>query len=133
MKADDLYGLAEARGHTVMAYDLPTDKSLSMEDGGCYIGLDFSLRGHEEKERLAHELGHCEYGGFYNRYSACDVRGKAERRADKWSFVHLTPLWEIKKALADGLREPWELAEHFNVSCRFMVRALEYYQNAVIA
>jgi len=38
-----------------------------------------------ELYQLAHELGHCECGAFYNRYSPFDLVGKHERRADCWA------------------------------------------------
>ena len=55
--------------------------------GGCYDSFPYVLMSFDhtlsDVFTLAHELGHCEYGGFYNRYSQFDIRAKAERRADK--------------------------------------------------
>lgn len=85
-----------------------------------------------KKECLAHELGHCEYAGFYNRYSPYDIREKAERRADKWAFCKLTPYGQIKEAVSHGITEIWELADYFDVPCSFMQRAVEYYQTAIV-
>ena len=81
---------------------------------------------------LAHELGHCEYGGFYNRYSKYDIRAKAERRADKWAFAKLVPYGRLMQAVRHGIAEVWELAELFDVSCEFMQRAVDYYKTAIL-
>ena len=86
----------------------------------------------QEKEALAHELGHCEYGGFYNRYSKYDIRAKAERRADKWAFARLVPYGRLMQAVRHGVTEVWDLAELFDVSCEFMQRAIAYYKTAIV-
>lgn len=70
----DLYGLAEEHGTEIYWFDLGTAESLSLplEDGSCAIAMDPwrmpTLA--DEKVKLAHELGHCETGSFYNRYAA---------------------------------------------------------------
>ena len=91
MTTNALYSIAEEKGYQVYGVPLSELKSFAIEDGGCYIALSSDLSGQQEKECLAYELGHCEYAGFYNRYSPYDIREKAERRADKWAFCKLTP------------------------------------------
>ena len=87
---DSLYELAEDEEIEIYAFDLPLTGSVStMEpDGTCYIGIDpFSIDSRsEEAVCLAHELGHCITGSFYNVYAVCDLRAKHERRADKWAI-----------------------------------------------
>ena len=76
----ELYDLAEQHQTPVYWFDLGAAESLSlqMEDGSCAIAMDPwripTLS--DEKVKLAHELGHCETGAFYNRYAARDVRQK---------------------------------------------------------
>ena len=77
---------------------------------------------------LAHELGHCETGAFYNRYAARDIRQKYENRANKWAYKKLVPQDELAEACLQGYREPWELAEYFGVTEDFLRGALKYYQ-----
>ena len=132
MTSKDLFELAHEKGHAVYCIPLSACRSFTVEDQGCHIALATGLSATLEKECLAHELGHCEYGGFYNRYSQYDIRAKAERRADKWSFLKLVPPGEIKAAVQHGLTEIWELAEAFDVSCEYMQRALGYYRQAAI-
>lgn len=90
---DDLYGIAERRGHVVVCESLTETPSFSLQTNKrCYIAIDQRLNVQQEREALAHELGHCEYGGFYNRYSKYDIRAKAERRADKWLLPGSCPM-----------------------------------------
>lgn len=130
---DDLYGIAEKRGHVVVCESLTETPSLSLQTNKrCYIAIDQRLNVQQEREALAHELGHCEYGGFYNRYSKYDIRAKAERRADKWAFTRLVPYGRLIQAVRHGITDVWELAELFDVSCEFMHRAIAYYKTAIL-
>ena len=130
---DDLYGIAERRGHVVVCESLTETPSFSLQTNKrCYIAIDQRLNVQQEREALAHELGHCEYGGFYNRYSRYDIRAKAERRADKWAFARLVPYGRLMQAVRHGITEVWELAELFDVSCEFMQRAIAYYKTAIL-
>lgn len=130
---DDLYGIAERRGHVVVCESLTETPSFSLQTNKrCYIAIDQRLNVQQEREALAHELGHCEYGGFYNRYSKYDIRAKAERRADKWAFARLVPYGRLMQAVRHGITEVWELAELFDVSCEFMHRAIAYYKTAIV-
>ena len=132
MTVETLADQAVAKGHELIYVSLTALPSFSIDDGeGSHIFLSRSLRGVQEKECLAHELGHCEYGGFYNRYSKYDIRAKAERRADKWAFAKLVPYGQLMQAVRHGVTEVWELAEYFDVSCDFINRAVEYYKTAI--
>ena len=130
---DDLYGIAERRGHVVVCESLTETPSFSLQTNKrCYIAIDQRLNVQQEREALAHELGHCEYGGFYNRYSKYDIRAKAERRADKWAFARLVPYGQLMQAVRHGVTDVWDLAELFDVSCEFMQRAIAYYKTAIV-
>lgn len=128
----DLYTLADRHGTQVYWFDLEAAESLSMPlpDGSCAIAMDpCRLRTlADEKVKLAHELGHCETGAFYNRYAARDLRQKHERRADKWALKKLLPEDELALAYSKGYREPWELAEYFDVTESFVRKAFEIYK-----
>lgn len=101
-----------------------------LQDGNCFVAIDpMKLRSEtEEKEKLSHKLGHCATGAFYNRYAACDICERHERRANIWSIKKLIPKDELLKALDDCFcTNRFELAEHFGVSEDFMQMALDYY------
>ncbi|MCI9588785.1 MAG: ImmA/IrrE family metallo-endopeptidase [Oscillospiraceae bacterium] len=132
MDLSDLYAIAEDADISVYWAVLGATESLSIccIDGSCAIALDpwhISTKT-EEKIKLAHELGHCETGSFYNQYAALDIRRKHEIRADRWAYKKLVPREELWTAYQRGYREPWEMAEYFNVPEPFMRDALAYYQ-----
>lgn len=133
MTVEALVDQAAAKGHELLYVPLSALPSFTVDDEeGAHIFLSHSLYGVQEKEALAHELGHCEYGGFYNCYSKHDVRVKAERRADKWAFTKLVPHGQLMQAVRHGITEVWELSEFFDVSCEFMQRAIAYYKSAIL-
>ena len=99
-----------------------------MGQGKCFVAIDpFKIENTaDEKVKLAHELGHCETGAFYNEYSKFDIRAKHERRADKWAIKKLVPEDELKEACT-FCNNRYELAEHFGVTEDFMQKVLDYY------
>ncbi len=129
---DSLYELAEDEGIEIYAFDLPLTGSVStMEsDGTCYIGIDpFSIDTRSaEAVCLAHELGHCITGSFYNVYAVCDLRAKHERRADKWAIKKLVPRDKLKNAINSGFSEVWELSEYFDLPEPFIRKAVAFYK-----
>ena len=132
METSELYTLAEEHHHEVISCRLRESPAFSVEDqNGCHIALSDQLTETEEKTKLAHELGHCEYGGFYNYHSRFDIRQKAENKANKWSFIHVLPLTEIYQALQSGCRNIYELADYFRVEESFMHDALLFYADQI--
>ncbi|MEG0941616.1 MAG: ImmA/IrrE family metallo-endopeptidase [Oscillospiraceae bacterium] len=131
-KSEELLSYAERKGYRTVCTELPETKSLSLEDGSCYyIGLDTKLTSAEKTVCLAHELGHCDYDGFYHSNSPCETMERMERRARKHSYLMLVPVDEIQSAISNGVVEVWDLAEHFGVTYEFMQSAIEYYRNAL--
>lgn len=132
-KLNELYDLAQNENIDVYCLDLSATKSLSVcRNGKTAIAIDpFTLiDSSEEAVLLAHELGHCVTGSFYNRYSEFDVIAKHEHRADKWAIKKLIPEDELNDAFEHGIVEPWDLAEYFNVTEDFIKKAVEYYRAA---
>lgn len=131
-----LYDIIDQREDIeLLTFDLPVTESISMPVGDkCCIGIDYS-RIHstaEEKEKVAHELGHCMKGAFYNKHSKHDIVSRHEYRADKWACEQLIPKDEMEHALQRGITEVWELAEHFDVPERVVRRAAEIYFDTTI-
>ena len=126
----ELYLLADENDICVISHEMSDAKSMSVQiDDDCFIGIDpFALvNDAEERVKLAHELGHCLYGGFYNIYSQCDIIEKHEQAADKWAIKKLIPKDELEKAFEQGYTEIWELAEYFEVTEDFMIKAAKLY------
>lgn len=132
MTIDELYILAEEEKVDVITFDLGKCEALSTMDseGQCYIAIDPRriASGADEKSKLAHELGHCMTGSFYNVYSPYDSRQRNENHADKWAIKKLIPEEELEEAVADGCTEIWELADHFDVTEDFMRKAISWYK-----
>lgn len=120
MNLNDLYNYAVDEDITILDCNAPLTVSVSLmtDNGDCYIGLDYNAikSKMEERERLAHEIGHCVRGAFYNRYSLLDIKSKHEYRADKWAIEQLLPKEDMESAFECGIVEVWQLAEYFEVS-----------------
>lgn len=132
MKTIELYQEASARDIPIIVLDIPENGSMCIQtEARCYIGMDDGVVKEEADRRvhLAHELGHCATGSFYNQWAARDVRKRHEIRADKWAIEKLIPRDELAEAVAGGLREPWELAEHFGVTEPFIRKAVCWYKH----
>lgn len=130
MNLTALYDIATQDNIPVFSFDMNKCESMSLlQDGDCYIAIDpFKIESTaDEKVKLAHELGHCETGAFYNVYAVCDIRAKHERRADKWAIKKLVPEDELKEACKYCVNR-WELSQHFGVTEDFMQKALNYYK-----
>lgn len=131
MTVDELYEFAEKENIDIYSASLPLSQSMSVMDDelNCYIGIDYDLiNSHaEEKSKLAHEIGHCMKGAFYNRYSKLDIISKHEYSADKWACEHLLPKNGIQEAFEKGYIEVWQLAEYFDVPEELVKKALWIY------
>lgn len=127
----ELYRYAEQENITVDGFQLTNGAALSVmdEDGRCYVALDRGKLTGEADERamLAHELGHCATGAFYNRFASCQCRRRLENKADKWAVGQVVPVEELDDAVANGCESLWELAEHFGVPEPFMKKAVCWY------
>ena len=103
--------------------------TVKMED---YYGIFFDTMANrtiaEEKEIIAHELGHCKTGTTHSISSSFELIERHEYRADKWAVHKLLPFEEYQQALQEGYTEIWQLAERFNVTEDFIRRADYIYQ-----
>ena len=127
---DELDHIAEDEDITVLNTNCPECGSISLmtSEGNCYIGIDNKeMTKAEELVHMAHELGHCVTGSFYNRYSKFDIISKHEYCANKWAIKKLIPKDELISAFESGIMEIWELAEHFGVTEEFMIQTCEFY------
>lgn len=132
----DLYAYAENRNIDVDWIPMRRATSLSVPLGDGYaIALDPWKLGTLAQETvcLAHELGRCETGSFYNRYAALDVRQQHENRADKWAIRRLVPAEELDAAMADGCDTIPALADRFGVTEAFMRKAVCWYAHGNLA
>ena len=103
-------------------------QSISLPIGNGYIAMEQGLSNAEYITHLAHELGHIETWSFYNINSKFQLKAKAEYKANAWAFKKLIPIKELKKAVQNGQKEIWQLAETFEVTEDFMLNAVLYHK-----
>lgn len=127
MTLTELYERAESQGIEVDDFRMRKLTSVSFPQGWIVMDSSKIKSPTEEKALLAHELGHCETGSFYNVKSRCDTKGRHERRADARAISMLVPEDMFFKKIKKGYTECWELAEEFDVPCEFMQKAMDYY------
>lgn len=132
-----LYDYAERHGVQVDWFGLAATPSLSVQfpDGSCAIAIDPWQMGTLEEETvcLAHELGHCQTGSFYDPRTRFDVRQRHENRADKWAIERLVSADDLDQAVADGCCEMWQLAERFGVTEQFMRKIVCWHTHGNLA
>ena len=123
-----MYDICSRENITIDFIDCPKCGAISLFGaGGCAIGIDSQTPARLLKERTAHEIGHCVKGAFYNRYATADNISQHEYRADKWAIENLIPKSELIKAIKKNLDSIYLLAQHFDVSEDFMIKACKYY------
>lgn len=121
----ELYDYADENNIDVDYFPMREVISLSIP-GSIAMDVDKIKNNIEEKEHLAHELGHCMRHAFYT-FSSMETRGRMETRADRWAIKKLLPFSLLKEAVTNGLQETYELAEYFDLSEQFVTKAVNYY------
>lgn len=133
----EFYHIANQENIVVDHFALSKREALSIMDldGDCFIAIDPQRISSEtdERNKLAHELGHCITGSFYNQYSDYDCRQFHENRADKWAIQNLIPVEDLDDAVASGCTNIWELAECFGVTEDFIRKTVCYYVHGNVA
>lgn len=133
----EIYHIADQKNIVVDRLALSHREALSIMDGDgdCFIVIDPRriLSDIDERSKLAHELGHCVTGAFYNQYSNYDCRQRHENRADKWAVKQLIPVDQLDDAIAAGYTEIWELADYFGVTEDLARKAVCYYVHGNLA
>ena len=130
MNVDDLYQYAE--DHNIQVDDVKTGKdSLCLRFRGreC-IAIDMKLlrTAAELKRAVAHEIGHCATGSFYNVHSKFEVVTQRERRAAVWAYKKLVTEDELHEAVRQGNTEMWQLAEYFDIPQEYMAKIVCFYE-----
>jgi hypothetical protein len=109
--------------------DVPLRASIAVSFPEGYTALD-TARVENTVEKtviLSHELGHHETGSFYNICSHADERIKHEYRADTWAVQYLLAPDALQDAISHGHTDTLDLAEFFNVTISFLLRAFDIY------
>lgn len=129
---EKLYGELEKEKITVVPCQFNRCKSIALAQDKV-VGIDQGRMENraEEYTTLIHEKGHFDTGAFYTADSPYAVRGQAEQRADRAAILQYIPLEALQQCLDKGIRQRWELAEHFGVTEAFMDKAMGYYKETL--
>lgn len=130
IELNDLYDYAEDHGIETDYFNTKYAPALSvLIDGEMCIAINPAMieSTADEKVKLAHEIGHCAAGGFYDKLSPWDVVARCENRANKWAIKKLVPKDELETAIKRGNMNLWELSEKFNVTEDFIRKAMLFY------
>lgn len=127
-----LYMYANRNNIDVDWFPMKKDEAFSLPvDGTCAIAIDPRRITciEDESVKLAHELGHCMYGGFYDDKTPLDIKEQHEYRANAWAVRKVIPWSLLRKTVRSGIAEIWDLADFFGVTEPFMRWAIDYYTN----
>lgn len=128
----ELFRLSERHGHI---YITPKESggvpalSVCLPSGVC--GWTVNGRGlnrREYRNRVGHEIGHCEKGAFYTRLSAPTCRGKCEESARRWQYENMVTRDGLERAVRSGKRTLWELSEYFDLPEYLVAGAIRYFR-----
>lgn len=132
IELDDLYDYANENGIETEYRNMRYVPALSVVIDGemCVVINPVMISSSaDEKVKLAHEIGHCAAGGFYDKLSPWDVVARCENRANKWAIKKLVPKDELETAIKRGNMNLWELSEKFNVTEGFIKKAISFYRS----
>lgn len=97
---------------------------------GVFLDLTKIHTRAQEKVAVGHELAHIQTGATYALGATAAMRQKAETRAARAEIRRLIPFADLRHAIQAGYREPYQLAEYFEVTEAFLRDAITYYTEA---
>lgn len=130
VELSQLYGDLRAQDVSLYIRDLGFSEAACIEyhhkyavflDSACFQSL------RRMKSILAHEIGHCATGCTHRVSSPLDLVERHEYKADRWAIERCLPFDELREAMRRGAREPWQLADYFDLPEPFIRQALRYY------
>lgn len=135
MTTEELFELSERRGYL----HLPAEAaggidalSVQLPSGRCAWAVERrGITTAVYRDKVSHEIGHCERNAFYTRLSAPTTREKCEQAAKRWQYRKMVPLSELAKAIRAGDREAWQIAERLDLPERLVREAVLYYREAL--
>ena len=128
MTLDQLYEIAASRGIEIDDFPMSELRAMSFPEGWIAIDRRKFESETEYKCALAHEIGHCETGAFYNIHTSARVRESLERLANRFAAELLVPLHALKRAMHRGLLFAEILVRIFDVTLEFIRMVLELFE-----
>lgn len=131
MTTGELFALSEKRGYIYLSPDKAGGieaMSILLPSGNCAWTAEKGETEAEYRDRVSHEIGHCETGAFYTRLSAPTTKEKCEEQARRWQYENVVSLDDLISAIQDGCREAWQIAERLDVPEKLVRGAAAYYK-----
>lgn len=132
MTVKELFRLSAEHGHI---YIPPKETggipslSVCLPSGVCGWTVNGrGLKRTEYRDRVSHEIGHCERGAFYTRISAPTCRGKCEESARRWQYEKMIGRDALEQAVKSGNKTLWELSDYFDLPEYLIVGAIRYFE-----
>ena len=130
MQLCQVYADARRAGARIYAYNIGFTDAATIEWNGAYgIFVDVS-RPRDWRQlswQLAHEVGHCATGCTHKLSSPYDLIARHEYKADRWAITRYLGVEALRRAMAAGCTEPWQLAEYFDLPQSAVEQALHYW------
>ena len=120
---------------SVIPVDLGDEPAFSYisSNGNAYIGINDNIDNVAElKSALLHEAGHIREKAYYNVLSNKNDKRHAEYLAIRWAIKTCIPFSEYVKAIQEGVRTVYELAERFNITVASAMKVTDYYESQLI-
>lgn len=133
MTLGQLYAIAASRGIEIDDVPMRELRAVSFPEGWIAVDRCKFASETEYKCVLAHEIGHCQTGSFYNIHSTRSERELCEHRANRFAAELLVPLADLKRMMHQGLLFAEILMQIFDVTLEFIRMVLELYEYELFA
>ena len=133
MTLDQLYETAANLGIEIDNVQMRELRAMSFPEGWIAIDRRKYRSEAEYKCELAHEIGHCKTGAFYNLKTTTRKKELCERHANRFAAELLVPLSELRKAMHRGVLFNRILASMFDVTLEFINMVLELFEQELLA
>ena len=130
MQLCEVYDDARKAGARIYAYPIGFADAATIEfDGsyGIFVDVARARNWRQLSWQLAHEVGHCATGCTHKVSSPYDLIARHEYKADRWAITRYLGVEQLRRAMAEGYTEPWQLAEYFNLPQKAVEQALHYW------
>lgn len=133
MTLDQVRSLACSRGIEIDDVPMKAIRAMSFPEGWIAIDSRKFKSEAEYKCELAHEIGHCVAGSFYNIHTRESEKRLSERQANRFAAEMLVPFSELRKAMQRGITFNRILAQMFEVTVEFIDMVLELFEREVVS
>ena len=129
MTIEQIYEIADNRGIAIYAFPMLELRAISLRGGHIAIDRSKFNSDTDYKCTLAHEIGHCATGSFYDLHTSVPVKELIERQANRFAAELLVPFFKLVHAIhCLGIVVSRTLARMFDVTLEFIEMVLELYE-----